>query len=260
LALPRRLPKMPGMRAFILVVSALGFVLCVGLLTLSWLAPLQVERWARAAIEHDVQRRVEARWQGLEKPALLRAAERQMRAHSDEIAQARRELVALAVREMQDPDCPCRRALRAAERAGLEGRIGQLHEMKDKLRHFAQAKYAEVSAALLRELRIFAGCNAAVFALLGVVAFVRRRASLQLLAPTVVLLGAAALVAGAYLFSQNWLQTILLSDYVGWTYAPWLGLAIAAMADVVWNRARICTMLVNGMFKLVGAAASAVPC
>jgi hypothetical protein len=251
---------MAGMRKLILTVSALGFLICTSLLLLSWLAPLQVERWARTAIEHDVQRKVEARWQSLEKPALVRAAERAMREHADEITRARRALVTLVVREMQDPDCPCRRAMRAAERAGLEERIGQLSQLNDKLRHFAQAKYAEVSAALLRELRIFAGCNALVFALLGVVAIVRRRATLQLLAPTVVLLGAAALVACAYLFSQNWLQTILLSDYVGWTYAPWLGLAIAGLADVVWNRARICSMLVNGVGSVVGVVVSAVPC
>lgn len=248
------------MRTLILAASALGFALCAGLLLLSFVAPLQVERWARAAIEHDVQRKVDARWQSLQKPALLRSAEQRARQHTDEIAQARRELVALAVREMLDPDCPCRRAMRAAERAGLGERIEQLGELKEKLHRFAQAKYAEVAAALLRELRIFSACNAAVFALLGSVAFVRRRATLQLLAPTVVLLGAAAVVACGYLFSQNWLQTILLSDYVGWTYAPWLGLAIAAMADVVWNRARICTRLINLTANVLGSAIQAVPC
>lgn len=248
------------MRKLILSVCALGILICTSLLLLSWLAPLQVERWARTAIEHEVQSKVEARWQSLEKPALVRAAEQQLRQHADEIAQARRALVELAVREMQDPDCPCRRKLRELERSGWEGRIERLGTLNDKLRQFAQVKYAEVSAALLRELRIFAGCNAAVFALLGVVAFVRRRATLQLLAPTVVLLGAAALVAYAYLFSQNWLQTILLSDYVGWTYAPWLGLAIAAMADVVWNRARICSRLVNLVANVLGSALHAVPC
>lgn len=111
---------------------------------------------------------------------------------------------------MQDTDCPCRRPLREFAHGALDERV-------DKLRHIAQAKYADVAAALLRELRIFSTCNAAVFALLGVVAFVRRRATLQLLAPTAVLLGSAVIVACGYLFSQNWLQTILLSDYVGWT-------------------------------------------
>lgn len=248
------------MRTLILTASALGFALFTGLLLLSFIAPLQVERWAREAIEREVQHKVEARWQGLEKPALVRAAERQMRAHADEIAQARRALVALTVREMQDPDCVCRLKLREFARGALEDRVDRLASMADRLRQLAQTKYADVAAALLRELRIFSACNAAVFALLGVVAFVRRRATLQLLAPTVVLLGAAVMVACGYLFSQNWLQTILLSDYVGWTYAPWLGLAIAALADVVWNRARVCTMLVNGAANVLGAAACAVPC
>jgi len=73
-------------------------------------------------------------------------------------------------------------------------------------------------------------------------------------------LGATAVVACGYLFSQNWLQTVLLNDYVGWTYVPWLACAVAALADVVWNRARVCTMLVNGAANVLGAAACAVPC
>ena len=244
----------------ILAVSVLGFLLCASLLALSFAAPLQVERWARQAIEHEVQGRVEARWQRLEKPALVRAAEQKMREQADGIAQARRALVSLVVEEMQDPDCPCRRKLREWQRAGWEGQVERLGALNDRLRQLAQTKYAEVSAALMRELRIFAACNAAVFLLLGIVAFVRRRATLQLLAPTVVLLGAAVLVGGVYLFSQDWLQTVLLSDYVGWAYAPWLGMAIAGLADVVWNRARITTRLVNAAMNLVGAVASAVPC
>lgn len=248
------------MRTLILTVAAVGTLLCASLLALSFVAPLTVERWARLAIEREVQSRVEMRWQSLEKPALVRAAEQKLLQHADQIAQARRALVALAVQEMQDPDCPCRRKLRELQRSGWEGQIERMGELDDRLRQLVHAKYAEVSAALLGELRIFAGCNAVVFALLGMVALLHRRATLQLLAPTAVLLGAAATVACVYLFLQDWLQTILLSDYVGWIYVPWLGLAIAGMADVVWNRARICTRLVNAAANVVGAALSAVPC
>jgi len=248
------------MRTLILTVSILGFLLCAGLLALSFAAPLQVERWARQAIEQEVQRRVEARWQSLETPGLVRAAEQQMRRHADEVTQARRALVSVVVQDMQDPDCPCRRKLREWQRAGWEGRIQRLAALNERLRMLAQTKYAEASAALLRELRIFAGCNAAVFLLLGLVAFVRRRAKLQLLVPTVVLLGAAAVVGGVYLFTQNWLQTVLLSDYVGWAYVPWLGVGIGGLADVVWNRARVSTQLVNAVGSVLGVALSAVPC
>ncbi len=166
----------------------------------------------------------------------------------------------LPLQEMQDPDCPCRRRLRELQCSGWDRQIERMGELNDRLRQLVHAKYAEVSATLLSELRIFAGCNAVVFALLGLVALRRRRATLQLLAPTAVLLGAAAMVACVYLFSQNWLQTIPLRDFVGWTYVPWLGLATAGMADVVWNRARICTRLVRAAANAVGASLSAVPC
>ncbi len=66
---------MRRMRTLILTVAASGTLLCVGLLALSFVASLTVERWARLAIEREVQSWVEARWQSLEKPALVRAAE-----------------------------------------------------------------------------------------------------------------------------------------------------------------------------------------
>lgn len=64
-------------------------------------------------------------------------------------------------------------------------------------------------------MRIFSGTNALVFLLLALIALAWKRRGVQLLAPTVVLVGAAALTGAIYLFNQDWLQTISLNDYVG---------------------------------------------
>jgi hypothetical protein len=65
----------------------------------------------------------------------------------------------------------------------------------------------------------------------------RKRAGLQLVLPTVVLLGAAGLAGYLYLFNQDWLHTIIFSEYVGLGYFVYLALAVALLTDVLFNRA-----------------------
>jgi hypothetical protein len=89
---------------------------------------------------------------------------------------------------------------------------------------------------------------------------VRKKATLQLALPAAVLVVAATVVAALYLFNQNWLHTVLYGDYVGLWYVAYLGLAIAGLADVVFNRARVTTRVVNRLLDFVGSALQAVPC
>lgn len=249
-----------------LLVSAAGTLLFAGLLALSFASPVTLESWARVAIEREIKQRVSATVQSLEQSALMRAAERALGANSREIQRAREELAATPERissvatEMLDPKCACRARAREAARELAAGRLAGLARVSLQLTQLIEAKYGEVSQSLLREFRIFSGANALVFAALGVVALVRREAGLQLLLPTVVLLGAALLVGWLYLFTQNWAQTILLGDYVGLWYFPYVGLAVAFLADIVFNRARLTTKLFNAIASALGSLAHAVPC
>ncbi len=108
--------------------------------------------------------------------------------------------------------------------------------VREVLRHEVrriESAYGEVSRHLLRELRIFAGVNALAFGLLALITLNRRASTLQLLLPSVAVIGAAALTASVYLFNQDWLHTIVFGQYVGWAYAAWYGVALAWMADLL---------------------------
>jgi hypothetical protein len=112
----------------------------------------------------------------------------------------------------------------------------------------------------MRELRIFTASNAIAFALLVVIMLFRRAATLQLFLVAVVLVGAVGVTGGLYIFNQNWLHTIVFSDYVGMAYAVYLAGVSLLFADVVFNRARATTRIVNLIFQSLGSAATAVPC
>ena len=118
----------------------------------------------------------------------------------------------------------------------------------------------EISEKLTREFRIFTGANAAVFALLALAAFIKRRAGLHLVAPATVLIVAASITAYLYLFNQNWLHTILFSNYVGFAYVGYLSIVFGFLCDILFNRARVTTKLLNITFNIIGSGVQLVPC
>ena len=69
--------------------------------------------------------------------------------------------------------------------------------------------------------------------------------------PAVVLLGAAAVTGALYLFNQNWLHTIVYNDYVGMAYLVYLAAVAVALTDIVFNKARVTTRLLNLAFDAV---------
>lgn len=209
-------------RRLVLAIAIFGLALCAAML---WVKPAVVEAWAERAIVAEAGKRVQDRAPALAEPA---------RASVRSVDGAFREAAARHVGKV----------LARAEDTPLAALV--------------KARHAEVSAALLREFRIFFAANATVFLLLACLAGAWRGRPRQLLAPTVVLLGAACIVAGCYLLTQDWLQTVLLGDYVGFWYFPYLGIALLFMCDLVFNHARISEMLVSAALEVFGAAVSAV--
>jgi hypothetical protein len=101
-------------------------------------------------------------------------------------------------------------------------------------------------------VKIFSAANGTVFLLLALTALRWKRPALQLLAPAVVMAGAAAFSSAVYLLNQDWLHTILFGDYVGFFYIPYLLVALSFLADVVFNRRKLTMILLGGTLAVVG--------
>ena len=223
------------MRALITIISILGALLFGSAFVLSYINPVFVESVARHVVRLEVERRVGKGLDSLEGNKIVSIAERLSGRNAAEIQEIKRKLaegipqrVAAAAAELRNPNCPCRKAIERSMIGIFEGRIADLAQLNERLSLLIRTKYMEVAASLTREFRIFSGANALVFALLGLTTLFRKRAALQLVLPTLVLLGAAA--------------------------------TVAFLADIVFNRARICTKIVNVSLNVAGASIQAVPC
>jgi hypothetical protein len=164
------------------------------------------------------------------------------------------------VSEMADPECSCRVTFGRSSANSDEIKLSSLERSVELLTNFVRYKYMETSASLVREFKIFAGANALVFAILLVVVLIKQKAALHLIPPTLILIASAALVAYLYLFQQDWLSTILYSDYVGLSYFAYLGLTFAFLCDILMNRGEITAAILEAVFEATGSVAQVGCC
>jgi len=255
------------MRRAILILSLLGASVFAGAFFLSYAQPLLVERAATTVLRIEIEREVGARLDAQFESGIVAFAQRALGRTDAQIARTRQQLredvewkVGEVVSKMLDPDCTCRQRLQALARQWHVEKLRSLQQAREQLQHVVESAYATVRRDLLREFRIFTASNAIAFALLALVALLRKRANLQLLLPALAISGAVLVSASLYLFNQDWLQTIVLGDYVGWGYAMYLSTVALLLADILMNHARVTTHVVNAALNVAGAAASAVPC
>lgn len=161
---------------------------------------------------------------------------------------------------MLNADCECRKRLVARAQQSQIEEISSLSRAREKLLSLIESTYASVTQSLTREFRIFTSSNAAVFAILGFTTLLRRKAGLQLALPAVVLVGSATITGSLYLFNQNWLHTVVFSQYVGMTYVVYLAGVTLLLADIAFNRARITTHIINAVSSALGSTLSVAAC
>ncbi len=255
------------MRQVLLILGFVGTALFGIAFVISFLNPLLIETAAREIVRIEVERRVGERIEVLSNSRVGALAQKALGQTEAEIAVARRDLaaglprrVADVIADMLQADCECRKKLVQRVERDFLARIASLEQARAELRRMIESAYASVAQNLLREVRIFSGSNAVAFALLVAVAWLRRGATLQLLLPAVVLLGATGITAAIYFFQQNWLHTIVFGEYWGMSYVLYLGVVGAFLSDVVFNRARITTRIVNAILHGLGSALQASPC
>jgi hypothetical protein len=171
-----------------------------------------------------------------------------------------RETWAEALAEVRDLDCECREKWLDFLEVGTMAHFQSMESLGQRLTDFIQSSYMKVATDLKRDLRIFAATNCAMFLLLVLVSFLKPQAVRHLFVPGLLLCAATLFCAYLYVFEQNWLLTIIEGSYLGFAFAAYLGVAFLFLCDIVLNRCRVTTWLVNGLAELVGGVAALVPC
>lgn len=258
-------------RTILRIVAVVGAAIFTFFFALTFYTPEWVEQFAAEFIEHEASERIDVAIDSLRPPsregalsrmatALYKKNEAEIQRHRESLKQHAHERLADAIAEIRNLDCECRAKWAQWLEEGTSTRIRLLEQADENIGEFIHATYAQVVSDLKRDIRIFTATNSLMFFLLLAVAFLKPQASLQIFVPGILLAAATVVCSYFYIFEQNWLLTIIYKDYLGFTYLAYLGLVFGLLCDIVLNRARISTQIINGIFNVAGAAASAVPC
>jgi hypothetical protein len=262
------IPKAMGLT--LRTLGTAGAVFFLGLIALTYSTPQWVEDFGAQFIEARVQEKVVAAIDDLNPPeggALASYASQLYRVNEQEMIRLKRQLkalaqekMALALAEVRSPECECRLKIIPILELGTAARVGEMLSQNQRLVSFIQGNYMKVATELKRDLRVFTATTASVFLLLLLISLLKPRAIRHLFVPALLLTFATLFSAYSYVFEQNWLLTIIYSDYLGFAYAGYLGVAFAFLCDIVFNRGAVTTTIVNGIGSVLGGVVSLVPC
>ena len=253
------------------VVGLVGFAIFATFFSFTYSVPGWVEEFAADFIEREVSRRIDRSIDDFEvapgdsalsKLAGALYAENQKRVEGmkESLKANVHERMADALAEIRDLDCECRAKYAQILEEGFEFNLAPLQVANDRLMDFIQSNYMTVVAELKRDIRIFTGSNAGVFLLLLLVSFLKPGAITHLFLPGALLFVATIVCSYFYVFQQNWLLTIIYSDYLGFMYMVYLILVFLFLCDIVFNKGRVTTNIINGFMNAIGSAATVVPC
>ena len=265
------MPSTSVPKACVRLVGVVGTAIFSTFFAFTYSVPEWVETFAADFVENEVHEEINSRIDDFEvsagdsgisqvAAALYQQNLREIERRKEALKSGVHERLATALAQIRDLDCECRDKYAQLFEHGLQLDIELLQGANDRIVEFIQTTYMNIVAALKRDIRVFTGVNAGVFLLLVLVSFMKPKAIGQLFVPAVLLTLATLISAYLYIAEQNWLLTIIYSDYLGFLYLLYLGVAFLALCDVVLNRARVTTAIANAVLETVGAAATLTPC
>jgi hypothetical protein len=253
------------------VIGAVGAAIFLTFFAFTYSVPGWVETFAADYIESKAQERIDASIDAIRPPesenALAQLAKSMYEKNEAQIEQYKlnlrdkvHEQWAAAIASVRDLDCECREKWEDWFEGGFNSNIALLNAANEKVSNFIHSSYMDVATELKRDIRIFTASNAVVFILLLLVSFLKPQAITHLFLPGILLLVSTLICSYFYIFEQNWLLTIIQSSYLGFAYLAWLGVVFLLLCDVVFNRGRVTSGIINSFLHAVGSALTVFPC
>lgn len=139
--------------------------------------------------------------------------------------------------------------LRDVGEAVAKSRIQEFGAISTQLKRFVRGKYLGLVRALISEIRIFSGINAALFALILALLLSKWREPPVVFLPASLLLVATVACAALYVFDQNWFFSIFLQRYSGYWYLAYVAVVFGLLLDIALNRGRV----TRAIFDVIGS-------
>ena len=256
------------------VFGFLGTILFIPIFLLSFADPQLIENSGKAFVEWKLEKSTNAKIDSIKLPneskfeKLLGKKAKELRIQTEEKIQSiKRQLkadapsvIAMQLAKVRNLDCECRKSWEKKLRNSMKFQLASLDVAKSKLVDFTQAKYMEIVEKLTLDVRIFVGTNGVVFLFLMLASFLKPSAVRHLFLPSVLMFISTVVCSYFYVFEQNWFYTIIYNNYTGFSYIGYLSFVFLVLCDIVFNKAKVTTEIINAFLQTIGRVGNLVPC
>ena len=259
------------MKITLRIISLIGIIIFGSSFIFTYSTPGYVEEIGKDFIKSKIQEKTNEKIEKLtlhkSNSVLQKLASKLVEKNQEKINALKEQLkskahvkLAAVIAEMRNLSCECRKKHEKAIERGTKSSILSMENANAVLMDFMKTKYMEVANKLKTDFRIFTGSNTLVFILLLLISFLKPRAITHLILPAALLTLSTVICSYFYIFEQNWFFTIIYNTYLGWSYLAYLGIVFAFLCDIVFNKARATTQIINAILNIIGSAMSVVSC
>lgn len=128
--------------------------------------------------------------------------------------------------------------------------ISKLKIGEKQLDVLIEEKYEEIKKNLKNDLRIFSGINAALFFLLSLIFFIKKRIDKEVLLPCFLILSSALLSSLLYIFGQDWIYVMVYNKYLGFGYIIYVSIIFMMLLDIVYNKGQITLAILKTILEI----------
>lgn len=157
-------------------------------------------------------------------------------------------------------DCERRAQAEIAVTAFYEATIANYGVHLERMQNLIEGEYDAIMSDLRADLKIFTATSFIALSFALLLAIFRGPAAAHLLPFSIALSGSTVLAAFWYALGQDWVMTIIFSNYWGWTYPSVLAVIAFFLCDIAANKARITSFVLNGIGNAFGGAFHFAPC
>lgn len=157
-------------------------------------------------------------------------------------------------------DCERRAQAEIAVTAFYEATIARYGVHLERMQNLIEGEYDAIMSDLRADLKIFTASSFAALAFALLLSIFRGPAAAHLLPFSFALSGSTVLATLWYALGQDWVMTIIFSNYWGWAYPSVLAVIAFFLCDIAANKARITSFVLNGIGNAFGGAFQFAPC
>ncbi|MCF6196928.1 MAG: hypothetical protein L3J50_09530 [Emcibacter sp.] len=254
-------------QTFLRIFGLLGTVIFIPLFVLTFSSPHSIELAGKSFIQWKLTSVTEQKIDAIHIPTttkfgayLNKKAGLKLETLKKQLKDELPKILADQIAKMSNLNCECRQKWEGWLAKSLKIKVTTIEKAKVKVAEYSQVKYMAIVTKLTRDVRIFFGVNAIVFLLLLLVSFLKPKAVYHLFVPAVLLMISSIFCSYFYIFEQNWFFTILYDDYMGFAYLGYLTVTFSFLCDIIFNKGRVTTEIMNGISSALGQLVTFSPC